>query len=118
MQVLILRLAQDEIRELSERERLALRSAIEKLVATEGLLGFPHTSAVVGAKGLRELRPRQGRSRVRANYARVGDRLVIAAVGPEAQADRRGFDRAVRIAGERLDAWRSEPDARDRGPDL
>jgi hypothetical protein len=34
---------------------------------------------------------------------RRGDTFVIAAVAPEAQVDRRGFDRAVRIARRRLE---------------
>jgi len=66
------------------------------------LPGYPHTSAVRGAEGLRELRPRAGRSAYRALYRRVGEVFVVAAVGPEAQSDPRGFDRAVRRAQERL----------------
>lgn len=118
MEVLILGAAQDEMLDLSKRERFALRSAIEKLMAAAGPLGYPHTSDVRGAKGLRELRPRQGRSRVRAFYARVGDQLVIAAIGPEAQVNRRDFDRAVAVAIDRLDAWRSGDDANDRRADI
>lgn len=48
------------------------------------MLGFHHTSAVQGFAGLRELRPRAGRSPWRAMYQRVGDVFVIAAIGPEA----------------------------------
>jgi phage-related protein len=33
---------------------------------------------------------------------RLGGTMVILAVGPEAEHDRRGFDRAVRLAEERL----------------
>jgi hypothetical protein len=43
-----------------------------------------------------------GRSSWRAFYRRVGDVHVIAAVGPEAEADKRGFDRAVTAAIARL----------------
>jgi len=32
----------------------------------------------------------------------VADRLVVLAIGPEAQQDKRGFDRSVRLAEERL----------------
>jgi hypothetical protein len=32
----------------------------------------------------------------------VGDALVVAAIGPEAEADGRGFARAVAVAQERL----------------
>ncbi len=49
-----------------------------------------------------ELRPRAGRSAWRALYRQVGDVFVLAAVGPEAQSDPRGFDRAVRRALRRL----------------
>jgi hypothetical protein len=35
-------------------------------------------------------------------YRRVAGGLVILAVGPEAQHDKRGFDRAARLAEERL----------------
>lgn len=55
-----------------------------------------------GGEGLRELRPRAGRSAYRALYRQVGEVLVVAAVGPEAQSDPRGFNRAVRRAQERL----------------
>lgn len=94
-----------ELRALPQRERAALRGALEKLAALGEELGYPHTSAVQGAgETLRELRSRQGDSPVRAFYRRVGDTLVIAAVGPEAQVDPRGFKRAVAAALERLAA--------------
>jgi len=65
-------------------------------------LGFPHQSHVAGAGGLRELRPRSGRSPWRAFYRRMGSTIVIGAIGPEAQVDRQGFRRAVARAGRRL----------------
>jgi hypothetical protein len=65
-------------------------------------LPFPHQSAVRGAEGLRELRPRAGRSPVRGLYQRIGDAFVLLAIGPEAEVDRQGFDQAVRVAKERL----------------
>jgi hypothetical protein len=87
---------------LDARERQAVYNAVRKLEA-EGLsLGYPHSSAVVGAENLRELRPRGGRSAWRALYRRVGEVFVIAAVGPEAQSDKRGFDRACEAALKRL----------------
>ena len=63
---------------------------------------YPHQSDVRGGRGLRELRPRAGRSRVRALYGRLGDAFVIVAVAPEALVDRRRFDRAVGVAAQRL----------------
>ena len=98
--------AQRELDELPARERAALGQVINKLKVDGPSLGAPHTSSIVGASGtLRELRPRQGRSRWRGFYRRIGDTLVIGAFGPEAQVDSRGFDRAVRRAIDRLDAW-------------
>jgi hypothetical protein len=54
--------------------------------------------------GLRELRPRRGRSRWRPIYRRMDERLfAILSVGPEAEIDKDGYDRAVRIAKQRLE---------------
>ena len=52
--------------------------------------------------GIRELRPRAGRSPWRVLYRRVAGAMVMLAVGPEAEHARREFDRAVRLAEERL----------------
>jgi hypothetical protein len=87
---------------LAKGERSALINADAKLGAYGPQLGYPHTSAVRGAESLRELRPRAGRSAWRALYRQIGQVFVVAAVGPEAQTDPRGFDRAVRRALERL----------------
>ncbi len=76
--------------------------AVEKLQALGPTLPFPHQSAVRGAGDLRELRPRAGRSGWRAFYRRIGNVFVIVAVGPEADADRRGFEGAVGAASARL----------------
>jgi hypothetical protein len=91
-----------EWRELPPAERAALASAVEKLRA-DSQLGFPHSSLVKGGElGIRELRPRRGRSRWRALYRRAGDVMVVLAVTPEAAVDRRGFDRALAAAERRL----------------
>jgi hypothetical protein len=59
-------------------------------------LGYPHTSAVRGSTiGLRELRPRAGRSRYRVLYRRYGDSLVLLALAREALTDPRDFARAI-----------------------
>ena len=52
---------------LPASERNALLHAVEKLEAFGPSLGFPHSSGVQGFPGLRELRPRAGRSRWRAS---------------------------------------------------
>ncbi|MBA2277797.1 MAG: type II toxin-antitoxin system RelE/ParE family toxin [Chloroflexia bacterium] len=77
--------------------------AIEKLELLGDQLGYPHSSNVRGTS-LRELRPRAGRSPWRAFYQRVGDRIVLAAIGPEALHDPRGFRRAIGTALARLDS--------------
>ena len=80
----------------------AVMNAAAKLEAFGDQLGWPHTSQVKGSRaGIRELRPRAGRSPWRVLYRRVAGAMVMLAVGPEAEHDR-GFDRAVRRAEERL----------------
>lgn len=54
--------ADDEPGKLPAAERAALYNAVLKLEAIGPDLGYPHTSVVRGAPGLRELRPRTGRS--------------------------------------------------------
>jgi hypothetical protein len=95
--------AREELRRLPAAERLAVMNAAAKLEAFGDRLGAPHTSQVKGSRaGIRELRPRSGRSPWRVLYRRVGGAMMMLAVGPEAEHDRRGFDRAVRLAEERL----------------
>ncbi len=94
--------AEMEREALPVSERNALYNAVAKLEAIGPTLDHPHTSAVQGAAGLRELRPRAGRSPWRALYRQVGDRFVIAAIAPEAQHHPRGFRRACRAAEARL----------------
>jgi hypothetical protein len=100
--VVYLKEAEQERLVLPKVERNALIHAVEKLEAFGPRLGYPHTSAVRGAVALRELRPRAGRSPWRALYRQVGAVFVIAAVGPEAESDHRGFERATRQAVARL----------------
>jgi hypothetical protein len=94
--------AEREREKLSAGERHALSNAAAKLQALGSNLGYPHTSAVRGGEGLRELRPRAGRSPWRGLYRQVQDRFVIAAIGPEAMHDPRGFTEACRAATARL----------------
>jgi len=84
------------------RERQAVERAADKLAIGGATLGHPHTSQVRGADSLRELRPRAGRSPRRAFYRRIGAVLVIAAVGPEAEVDPRGFRATIAAAERRL----------------
>lgn len=87
------------------QERVAIVHVIEKLQVDGPRLRSPHQSAVMGdgGAGLRELRPRRGRSRWRPLYRRIEQHLfAILAVGPEAEIDKGGYERAVRIASRRL----------------
>lgn len=98
--------ARDEKQAIAEvKERVAIAHVIEKLQVSGPALRSPHQSGDRGEEGsgLRELRPRRGRSRWRPLYRRVDGRLfAILAVGPEAEIDRAGYDRAVRAAKQRL----------------
>lgn len=92
-----------ELRGLPAAERGAVMNAIAKLEAFGDQLGWPHASQVKGSRpGIRELRPRAGRSAWRVLYRRVAGAMVVLAVGPEAEHDQRGFGRAVRRAEDRL----------------
>jgi len=98
--------AVEELMRLPKDEQAALDHAVEKLATLGPGLPYPHQSAVQGQRGLRELRPRGGRSPWRALYKRRGSAFVIAAVAPEAEANSRRFDRAVRLARRRLEGSR------------
>jgi hypothetical protein len=87
-------------------ERTAIQHAREKLEALGPRLGAPHTSAIRGedGSGLRELRPRAGRSRWQPIYRQISPgTFVILAIAPEALIDNRGFDQKVRNAQRRLE---------------
>ena len=100
--VVYLREAEVERSELPKVEIAAMIHADAKLRTLGPALGYPHTNGVRGEAGLRELRPRAGRSPWRAFYRQIGSGFVIAAVGPEAQVDPYGFRRARRAAVKRL----------------
>jgi hypothetical protein len=101
--------ARDELLTLPPAERKALLAAVEKLETLADRLRFPHSSAVKGAGAtLRELRPRGGRSPWRVFYRRVGNRMVIGAIGPEAESDPRGFRRSVAAALDRIERFEIE----------
>lgn len=87
-------------------ERVAIQHVRDKLQALGPKLAAPHSSAIKGeaGAGLRELRPRAGRSRWRPIYRRVDPKIfVILAIAPEAQIDARGFERSIRQAKRRLE---------------
>jgi hypothetical protein len=95
-----------ELEAVPASDRVALDNAIENLALHGDRLGAPHSSAIRGVKEtLRDLRPRSGRSRWRAFYRRVGNRFIIAAIGPEATVDAAGFRRTVSNALQRLSGY-------------
>jgi len=94
--------AADERADLPARDRVAVDNAVAKLEAMGPALPYPHSSNVEGWNDLRELRPQAGKSPWRPLYRKVGDRFVIAAVGPEAKKDKRGFDKTCERAIDRL----------------
>jgi hypothetical protein len=59
-----------ELNKLPAPERVAMIHATDKLKALGPRLPYPHQSSIRGVQGLRELRPRGGRSRWRAFYQR------------------------------------------------
>lgn len=104
LEVEVLPEAEAELETLPDGERMAMLNALEKLQVLGLVLGAPHSSQVKGTS-LRELRPRQGRSPWRAFYKRVGELLVIGAIGPEALHNRQGFSRAITAAEKRINEF-------------
>lgn len=95
--------AEKEFSTMPTPEKVAMQSAVEKLKVLGDRLPFPHSSKVRGTASLRELRPRAGRSPWRAFYRRIENAMMIGAIGPEANSNRRAFARAVSNAEQRLD---------------
>ena len=92
-----------------ERERAAANAVVDKLRVDGPALCFPHQSAVMGTgqPGLRELRPRRGRGRLRPIYGRLAPQLfAVLAVGLEVGIDKRRYDRAIRAAVRRYERLR------------
>jgi hypothetical protein len=93
-------------------ERKAIQHTREKLETLGPHLGAPHTSAIKGGdgSGMRELRPRAGRSRWRPIYRRIQPHtFVILAIAPEAQIDKRRFDQKVASARQRFEELEPAP---------
>lgn len=95
--------AEAELAALPRTEQISIGRAAMKLETLGSKLSFPHQSAVRGTTGLRELRPKGGRSPWRAFYRQITQEVFkIGAVGPEYLVNRKGFARSVRLAEERL----------------
>lgn len=87
----------------SKEERKAIFNAVDKLRQVGEQLAPPHMKPLQGAQagGLRELRPRQGRSDWRPVYVRRGDLYIVLAI------DRHGnFDALVARAQQRAEQYR------------
>lgn len=95
--------AENELNKLPTREKVAVDTAMDKLRELGPSLPYPHSSNIQTANNLKELRPRQGRCPWRAFYRPISSVFVVAAIGPEAQQNSRGFHKAVHLAEERLD---------------
>ncbi len=95
--------AEAELAALPRTEQLSIGRAATKLEALGSQLPFPHQSAVRGTTGLREVRPKSGGSSRRAFYRRIAPEVFkIGAVGPEYLVNRKGFDRSICLAEQRL----------------
>lgn len=105
--VLLLPEVEEELVRRPGPEEVAIRTVMLKLEALGSRLPYPHQSAVRRAEDLHELRSRSGRSPWRAFYRRIGtEDFLIESVGPEALVNLQGFRRSVRIAEERITAFR------------
>lgn len=71
----------------SKEERKAILNAVDKLRQLGEQLVPPHMKPLQGPGGLRELRPRQGRSDWRPVYQRRGEVYVILAIDRHANFD-------------------------------
>lgn len=96
-----------ELGRSDRREATAVEQALEVLASQGPSLGYPWTTAVRASAGLRELRPRSGRSRCRVLYSRRASRLIALAIAPEANSDPRGFTRAIDKAERRTEPTRT-----------
>jgi phage-related protein len=96
------------VRVRSKGEIKALLNAVEKLRALGEQLVPPHMKPLggEGAAGLRELRPRQGRSDWRPIYMRIGEQAyVVLAVGKHDEFEKL-VARAQARAGQ-YESWRT-----------
>ncbi len=84
----------------SKEDKNAIFNAIDKLRQLGEHLVPPHMKPLRGGAGLRELRPRQGRTDWRLVYARTGEAYVVLAVGRHD-----GFDALLARGEARLVAY-------------
>lgn len=75
---------------------------VQKLKDVGPDLPSPHMKSLKGEVDLFELRPKQGACEVRPIYARLGQKFMVLAVA----AKKKGFERAIVAAGDRLNRHR------------
>jgi hypothetical protein len=83
----------------AKAEKKALFNVVDKLRILGPKLVPPHMKSLKGEAGLLELRPKQGKTHVRAIYRRVGDDFVILAIC--VKPDKADWDAALGGARER-----------------
>lgn len=82
----------------SRSDRKAIFNVVHKLKELGPDLPSPHMKSLKGEADLFELRPKQGACAARPIYARLGSRFMVLAIA----ANKKGFDRAVGEANDRL----------------
>lgn len=87
----------------SKEEKKALLNVVDKLRQLGERLVPPHMKPLKGGSGLRELRPRQGKTHVRAVYRRAGDEYVILSLC--LKPDKADWDAALEAARERSNLY-------------
>lgn len=90
---------------VSKEERKAAYNAVDKLRRIGDKLAPPHMKPLQGESDLNELRPRQGRSRTRLLYRRLGAVYVVLAVAK----DKSDFERKKHLARERGQQYSAPP---------
>lgn len=83
-----------------KEERKALFNVVEKLMQLGPRLAVPHAKPLKGEPGLWELRPRQGSSKCRPVFVRLGDQYLILAISIDHARD---MDQCLVAARERLE---------------
>jgi hypothetical protein len=97
------------------REHRAVTRTISRLLQFGDALRFPDSSSAPSSsvRGLRELRPRRGRSRWRPLYMITAGGIQFAVLDPEATRDPVGYRRAVDRAAQRLSEMTAQENPRD-----
>ena len=94
---------------LTYAEGKEVMNVVDKLEIMGLSLGHPHSSAIKNSKhGLRELRPKQGRSPIRVFYVFDPRRQAVLPIGGDKGEDKKLYERMVPIAERILDEYLAE----------